>query len=696
MTTSSRIEGQGAPETKGQAPRTVEIPNTDNPQIRALQDLLVAALETPMTEIPTKIQVPSSFETILQYVQAGGRLPGIDYNTLDSAEKVVAFAAAREILNRPMYSNIAGEDWVDESDANMAYHHPNPNDPSEKFGAINPLKTSAVDALMAKVTESKNVDLYNWDGHDNLDARIALLDRVAARMCKENNVYGALLALSLGKSGNESLRESQEFYDFTNNYRDLPHALALQQVMLRSGGDTQLGIRPFDKPVGVWQPFNFPCIGSGDVLSALMTGNTVVVHTSARAAGVYKWFHDICLAEGVPARRLHFVVPHGDSEEEKNIDSSMSRALAEHPDLGNIYFTGSLGVATKLAKSQEEKGAAQKRLDIKLHAEAGGYNTMSFIGLPQGALEAFADGVPNSDSEWDAFLQALPKDSFLAGLSEALEDSSCGLQGHKCSALSEMIFALDPSGKDGLTQNQIDVLVAFTVAIMNRVKIGDVNENPDVRMGSLIDQAMKVRVGQQMKEILARDGARILTGDGTLQERLTVDRLPNAIKPIVYIDPNRKHGEDAEIFAPVFRIHVVPGGSAGAIARVQEIPYGLTGAVCASELGSAKAFRRRMPAGVAYPSSGIYTPTTTAAPAPQIPFGGIKGSGTGTGLLRPGTALHPLLFADVISEANQARVDWGKGLEQDPVIAALESLLAIQGIRNDFRSRLSAVSGNTD
>ena len=99
MTTSSRIEGQGAPETKGQAPRTVEIPNTDNPQIRALQDLLVAALETPMTEIPTKIQVPSSFETILQYVQAGGRLPGIDYNTLDSAEKVVAFAAAREILN---------------------------------------------------------------------------------------------------------------------------------------------------------------------------------------------------------------------------------------------------------------------------------------------------------------------------------------------------------------------------------------------------------------------------------------------------------------------------------------------------------------------------------------------------------------------------------------------------------------------
>src|SRR3989344_5892456 len=419
----------------------------------------LTSIKTPVTEeeqlefserlkerMSPEVLESEHFNDVVRLIEQGGRLKAIDYTKTSPKEKEEGFRHAREYLNRPMHSVING---VPVQNAEHTYHHPNPNNPKETFAPVHPLPKEKVEDVMNAARDAKEKNAW-WHGPENFAKRRNVLDRFLAQVYKDRHTYGALMALCQGKTGFEVYRDMQEHFDFWREYREVQEAMHYEESLLRSNGDTTVEYRPIDGAVGIWQPFNFSCIGAGDMSAALLMGNSVVIHTSARNVGTYKWLFDKLSEVGAHRECVQFVIPHDDPDQTK-VDPSMSEALAAHPDLQLIQFTGSHRVAQMLHAAQAKKVQETGRLDYKFHAEASGYNPFLITGLPEGPMEPLHEffnthpGEPSSQ-EWDAFFAKIQKEGGpLKNLLYAVVDSVTGLQAHKCSTCKEFIVAVDHS-----------------------------------------------------------------------------------------------------------------------------------------------------------------------------------------------------------------------------------------------------------
>jgi len=644
-------------------------------------------------------------EGVLDYIQRGGRLHAFDYTNIPQEEKEKGFAKAREYLNQPMRSVINGAEdteqnriWFDSG--NTWYHHANPNNPDERFGRIYPLHKEAVAYLMTVAMDSQWDP--QWDGPENFESRKAVLDKFLASVYEDRHLYAGLMALSQGKTGLEVYRDMQEHFDFWRAYRAVKDVMVMDEVFLESGGDTKLAYKPYAGVVGIWQPFNFSCIGIGDASAALLMGNSVVIHTSARNVGPYKWQFDKLLEAGVPPHRIQFVIPHDDPSGKIKPDTAMSEALAAHPDMQVIQFTGSHAVAQRLHKVQSKKVQQFGRLDYKLHAEASGYNPFVIAGLPEGSLEplqAFLledDPGGMSSEEWDRFFDELP-DGTLKNLCTAVVDCVTGLQAHKCSTCKEFIVAVDEDEERGIHPDDASALKFMIAERLRRVKVGKV-EDGGCDMGALIDQKMHNDVRRKVNKIM-KEGGILLTPD-SVKEAMEGDGRPQTMRPVMYEvpkDQNLDTMETVEIFAPIVRWKEVNGIQA-AIERANDLGYALTGTVLAATKKQAEMIREHMPQGVVYVSGDEgQVDGCTAAPAPQIPFGGSGKSGTALPY-RPGTPHHPLLFAQQVSHTREPRSTWGQRKHANATRAALDVLAQRdpEGVREWVRREVETLKSEEE
>lgn len=618
--------------------------------------------------LPPKELLTEDTDAVLEFIERGGRLLAIDYTKIPPEEKQEGFRKAREYLHQSMHSVIAG---VAVQNPDHTYYHPNPNDPTETFAPVHPLSREYVDTVMDIAMDEEFHP--GWDGQENFEARQHVLDQFVARVYQDRATLAALMALCQGKTGFEVYRDMQELFDFWREYREVQEVMRYNESLLRSDGDTTLEYRPLDGVVGIWQPFNFSCIGAGDTMGALLMGNSVVVHTSARNVGTYKWLYEKLLEAGVPPERVQFVIPHDDPDPAK-VDNSMSVALAEHSDMQLIQFTGSHAVAQKLHAIQARKVQdGVGRLDYKLQAEASGYNPFVITGLPEGAMKplyAFLVAGGHEDDEptaeaWDQFFARLEQEGgTLQNLLNAATDSVMGLQAHKCSSCKEFIVAVDEH--EGMSPMDASMLKILIAERLRRVKIGPVEEG-GVEMGALIDEKMHTLVWDSVEKIAA-EGGELLTV-ASPDEAMCVPGLPNAMRPAFYEVPkgNLAPMDKVEIFAPVVRWNEVDGIDA-ALERANDLGYALTAAIFAATEEEAKALREQMSHGVVYISGGC-----TGAPAPQIPFGGSGKSGTGSAY-RPGNSRTPVAFTQEVSRPRSPRVEWGKGLHPSPTSDVLDSI----------------------
>lgn len=402
--------------------------------------------------------------------------------------------------------------------------------------------------------------------------RVELLRRAA--MLIEERVWNlsAGLSIEVGKNRMESLGEVQETADLVNWYCDrFEEADGFERILpndpltgYTSRNRTRL------RPHGVWAviaPFNFPyALAGGPIGAALVAGNTVVFKTASDTALSGALLMQAFRDAGVPDGVLNHVTGPG---------SSIGDALARHPDVAGITFTGSHEVGMSIVR--EYAGGRWSRPCI---AEMGGKNPT--IVTDRADLERAAAGIVRS-----AF----------------------GLQGQKCSACSRLYVHKDVEGE----------LRERLVALTEAISIGD----PTLRenwMGPVINRTAHERYRKAIAAIgsagNAHVGARVLDGGDLARGWFvapTIASLPHG-HPLWY----------AEQFLPLLLVQRVDS-LAEAIDLANGSDLGLAAGFYGGE-DEAEVFLDRIEAGVTYVNRPQGA-TTGAWPGYQ-PFGGWKGSGS--------------------------------------------------------------------
>ena len=166
-----------------------------------------------------------------------------------------------------------------------------------------------------------------------------------------------------GKTLDDALSEVREAVDFCRYYAAEGRKLFSGAAMPGPTGESnELQLRGRGVFVAI-SPWNFPlAIFLGQVTAALMAGNAVVAkpaeQTPLIAAEAVRLLHEA----GVPASALHFLPG----------DGAIGAALAAHPDIAGVVFTGSTAVARAINRAL----AAKDGPIVPLIAETGGINAM--------------------------------------------------------------------------------------------------------------------------------------------------------------------------------------------------------------------------------------------------------------------------------------------------------------------------------
>jgi acyl-CoA reductase-like NAD-dependent aldehyde dehydrogenase len=174
--------------------------------------------------------------------------------------------------------------------------------------------------------------------------------------------------------------------------------------------------------------------------------------------------------------------------------------------------------------------------------------------------------------------------------------------GQSCIAVQRVIVVGDIAEK----------FVPALVSTVGALRTGDPHD-PEVEVGPVIDEANAARVTEWIAEAVA-GGARVLTGGG---------RAGTTVEPTVLVDvPATAKVSCEEVFGPVLVVSVVETvDEAFALANGTE--YGLQAGVFTTDIRVAFRAAAELEVG------GVVIGDVPSYRADQMPYGGVKGSGTG-------------------------------------------------------------------
>lgn len=308
-------------------------------------------------------------------------------------------------------------------------------------------------------------------------------------------------------------------------------------------------------------PWNYPLHQLiGKLAPALAAGCTVVVKPSQETP-----LHAFLLAEmieaiGLPAGVFNLVSGPG---------SKVGEALARHPQVDMVSFTGSTGAGVRVAQAA---APTVKRVCLEL----GGKSPL-LIG---------------ADADLDAAVRY--------GVQDVMINS-----GQTCTALTRML----------LPASRYAEALEIAVDETRKLVMGD-PQDPQSFLGPMCSAAQR-RTVQDYIRIGQEEGARLLCGG---------DSAPGFergfyVQPTLFADvDNRMRIAQEEIFGPV--LCLIPyADEAQAIALANDSPFGLSSAVWAGDRERALQLGRQLRAGQCFVNGGVFNY--------QAPFGGYKQSGNG-------------------------------------------------------------------
>jgi alpha-ketoglutaric semialdehyde dehydrogenase len=318
--------------------------------------------------------------------------------------------------------------------------------------------------------------------------------------------------------------------------------------------------------VGMITPWNFPmAIPSWKIFPALLAGNGVVMKPSELAPACGVAFVDACIEAGIPADLVQVV--HGGAEP--------AAALAVHPGVGAVSFTGSVPTGRKVAAAAMEVGPKLVSLEL------GGKNAM--VVLDDADLDLVLDG-----ALFGAF----------------------GTSGQRCTSTSRLIL------QRGIAGEVVDRLVARAEALV----LGDpLDAGTDVGPVITADSAHRI-LG--MVEVAVSEGATAATG-GKLRDDIAGCEGGTFVTPTILTGVKPSHTvAREEVFGPVLSVIEVDDLD-DAVAVVNSVEYGLSAAIYTRDLNAALRGVHAIDTGITYVNA-----PTIGAEIP-LPFGGTKHTGNG-------------------------------------------------------------------
>ena len=320
-------------------------------------------------------------------------------------------------------------------------------------------------------------------------------------------------------------------------------------------------------PVGVCaliSPWNVPFMTSTwKVAPALAFGNTAVLKMSELSPLSAARLGELALEAGIPAGVLNIVHGYG---------AEAGEPLCRHPDVRAISFTGSTVTGNRIVKASGLK---------KFSMELGG----------KSPFVVFEDA---------DFSRALDAAIFMIFSNN----------GERCTAGSRI-----------LVQKSIypEFTAKFT-ARAQRLAVGDpLDERTIIGPMISVNHLEKVR---RYIDLGAKEGATLMCGGVDAPEVAGPIHRGNFVKATVFADvDNRMRIAQEEIFGPVACL--IPfADEADAIAKANDIAYGLSSYVWSENLGRAHRVAAAIEAGMCFVNSQNVRDL-------RQPFGGTKASGTG-------------------------------------------------------------------
>ena len=308
-------------------------------------------------------------------------------------------------------------------------------------------------------------------------------------------------------------------------------------------------------------PWNYPLHQLiGKLAPALAAGCTVVVKPSQETP-----LHAFLLAQmieaiGLPAGVFNLVSGPG---------SKVGEALAKHPDVDMVSFTGSTGAGVRVAQAA---APSVKRVCLEL----GGKSALLIAE--------------------DADLAAAVR----YGVQDVMINS-----GQTCTALTRML----------LPASRYAEAVELAIAETQSLRMGD-PQDPQSFLGPMCSAAQRRTVLDYIQTGL-QEGARLVCGGEAAQEF----ERGFYVSPTVFADvDNRMRIAQEEIFGPV--LCLIPyDDEAQAIQIANDSPFGLSSGVWAGSHERALNLGRQLRAGQCFLNGAAFNY--------QAPFGGYKQSGNG-------------------------------------------------------------------
>ena len=314
--------------------------------------------------------------------------------------------------------------------------------------------------------------------------------------------------------------------------------------------------------VGMITPWNFPLHQIiGKVAPAIAAGCTMVLKPSKEAPLNAFVLADILHEIGLPRGVFNLVSGHG---------SEIGEAIAGHPDVDMVSFTGSTKAGVRVS---ELAAASVKRVTLELGGKSANI-VLDDADFPRAASSAIHACFGNS--------------------------------GQECSALTRLL----------IPENSKDEVIEVISGKIGRYTVGDPMDNSN-KCGPLVSKRQQDSVSAFISTGKS-EGATLVAGGEGMPEGLERGFF---VKPTVFADvtPEMTLFRE-EIFGPVLSITTY-SSEEEAIELANDSEYGLSGGVWSGDLDRAMDVAKKLRTGQVSINGGAFNVTA--------PFGGYKQSGLG-------------------------------------------------------------------